>query len=524
MILHLPNHVKRILCVAATLLLAILACTRADVPAVGANGSSELASMTIAPTTPAPKASSTSPAEISPEATVTPFEPEPLVSPTFPPTPTVLATEKIETLLYEAQPGDTLWTVAVHFGVVPGDIESRDPLPDERQLIDPGQLLLIPSRIAVTGPTTRLIPDSELVFSPHATDFDVSSFAANQGGYLVSYREYVSTGWLSGPEVVAHVARDNSINPRLLLALLEYQSGWVTDPATPSGDALDYPMGFVDIRMSGLQDQLTWLANELGNGYYGWRAGTISEVTLNDGLGVRLAPDLNAGTVALQYYFSLRQTIPEWERDLSPDGFIETYITFYGDPWAYQYPLYEIGVEQPSLILPFLPGHVWAFTGGPHGAWERESAWAALDFAPASMESGCVPSDEWAVAAAPAIIVRSGEGVVVLDLDGDGREQSGWALLYLHIANEGRVEVGTLVEQGDLIGHPSCVGGIATGTHIHIARKYNGEWILADGPLPFTLSGWVAVAGSKPYQGALVKGDQIVYACPCSTQETLITR
>ncbi|MCK4693674.1 MAG: hypothetical protein KAT23_08580, partial [Anaerolineales bacterium] len=65
MILHLPNHVKRILCVAATLLLAILACTRADVPAVGANGSSELASMTIAPTTPAPKASSTSPAEIS---------------------------------------------------------------------------------------------------------------------------------------------------------------------------------------------------------------------------------------------------------------------------------------------------------------------------------------------------------------------------------------------------------------------------------------------------------------------------
>jgi len=520
----LPDSVKRILCVAATLLLATLACTRADVPAVYTIGSGELVSLTIAPTTPAPQVSSTSFVGISTEATVTPFEPEPLVSPTFPPTPIVLATEKVETLLYKAQPGDTLWTVAVHFGVVPGDIDSPDTLPDERQLIDPGQLLLIPSRLAVTGPTIRLIPDSELVFSPHVTDFDVSSFAANQGGYLAGYREYVGTGWLSGPEVVAHVARDNSINPRLLLALLEYQSGWVTDPATPSGDALEYPMGFVDIRMSGLQDQLTWLANELGNGYYGWRAGTFSEVTLSDGLVVRLAPDLNAGTVALQYYFSLRQATPGWERDLSPDGFIATYIAFFGDPWAYQYQLYEIGVEQPSLILPFLPGHVWAFTGGPHGAWERESAWAALDFAPASMESGCVVSYEWAVAAAPAIVVRSGKGVVVLDLDGDGREQSGWALLYLHIADEGRVEVGTLVEQGDLIGHPSCVGGIATGTHIHIARKYNGEWILADGPLPFELSGWVAVAGSKPYQGALVKGDQIVYACPCAIQETLIKR
>ena len=348
MILHLPKRVKRILCVAAALLLATLACTRADVPAVGANGSTELASRTIAPTTPAPPASSTSTVANPVEVTVTPFEPEPLVSPTFPPTPTVLATEKVETLLYEAQPGDTLWTVAVHFGVVPGDIESPEPLPDDRRLIDPGQLLIIPSRLAGTGPTTRLIPDSELVFSPHATDFDVSSFAASLGGYLVSYREYVGTGWLSGPEVVAHVARDNSINPRLLLALLEYQSGWVTDPSKPSGDALDYPMGFVDIRMSGLQHQLTWLANELGNGFYGWRAGTMNEVTLNDGFVVRLAPDLNAGTVALQYYFSLRQAFPEWERDLSSEGFIETYVTFFGDPWAYQHPLYEIGMEQPS--------------------------------------------------------------------------------------------------------------------------------------------------------------------------------
>jgi murein DD-endopeptidase MepM/ murein hydrolase activator NlpD len=128
------------------------------------------------------------------------------------------------------------------------------------------------------------------------------------------------------------------------------------------------------------------------------------------------------------------------------------------------------------------------------------------------------------VAAAPGLIIRSGDGVVVLDLDGDGREQSGWALLYLHVATRDRIEVGTLVEAGDLIGHPSCEGGIATGTHVHLARKYNGEWILADGPLPFELSGWVAVAGAEPYKGLLVKGDQVVIACTCSTQETHISR
>jgi murein DD-endopeptidase MepM/ murein hydrolase activator NlpD len=447
-----------------------------------------------------------------------------VVSPTFPPTPTVIATESVETILYEAQPGDTLWTVAVRFGVLPEDIESPEPLPGERLLIDPGQFLIIPLRFEVTGPNQRLIPDSELVFSPYATDFNATAFANNLGGYLTQYREIVDGIWIPGPEVVARVARDNSVNPRLLLALLEYRSGWVTNPEAPSGDAFEYPMGVIDERIPGLQRQLTWVANELGNGYYGWRSGTLTTITLQDGATLRLAPDLNAGTVALQYFYALFGNTSEWEFDLGSDGMIKTYNDFFGDPWAYQHPLYEIGVEQPSLILPFLPGRIWAFTGGSHGAWERESAWAGLDFAPASMESGCVRSDEWIVAAADGIVVRSERGVVVLDLDGDGREQSGWALLYLHVATKSRVEEGALLAEGDLIGHPSCEGGIATGTHLHLARKYNGEWILADGPLPFEMSGWVPIAGSKPYQGALVKGDQVIYACPCATHETLISR
>jgi murein DD-endopeptidase MepM/ murein hydrolase activator NlpD len=135
-----------------------------------------------------------------------------------------------------------------------------------------------------------------------------------------------------------------------------------------------------------------------------------------------------------------------------------------------------------------------------------------------------VVSEDWVTASAPGIVVRSEDGTVVLDLDGDGREQSGWALLYLHIAEQGRVEAGVFVEQGDLIGHPSCEGGIATGTHVHIARKYNGEWILADGPIPFELSGWVTHAGTKRYQGVLVKDGEEVIACPCASYQTLISR
>ena len=104
------------------------------------------------------------------------------------------------------------------------------------------------------------------------------------------------------------------------------------------------------------------------------------------------------------------------------------------------------------------------------------------------------------------------EGILVLDLDGDGDKHTGWVVFYLHIAARDRVPVGTLVKAGDFLGYPSCEGGRSTGTHIHIARKYNGEWMVADGVIPFVLSGWRPERGNEPYEGWLIKGDMRVLA------------
>ncbi|MGH2620025.1 MAG: M23 family metallopeptidase [Anaerolineales bacterium] len=418
-----------------------------------------------------------------------------------------------------------LRSVAVRFGVLPSDILLPEgERPEDSSLLSAGQIMFIPRRLGSTGPAEPLLPDSELVYSPHAIDFDISGFVEAQGGFLSEYQEIVAKRTRTGAEVVALAARDHSVNPRVLLALLEYHSGWVSQPGRPAGSAYNFPLGHLAPETQGLYRQLTWLANELGTGYYGWRAGTMTELLFPDSSLVRLAPELNAGTVALQHYFSLRTSGRSWAEAVSPTGFIETYWRLFGDPFDYAHPLYEVGIQQPELILPFLKGRIWAFTGGPHGAWERESAWAALDFAPSALEPGCADSEDWVLAAAAGLVVRSGNGVVVLDLDADGEEQTGWNLLYLHIGADALVREGQLVEQGDLLGHPSCEGGVATGTHVHLARKYNGEWILAGGPLPFTLSGWVAQAGSKPYQGALINGDQIVSACTCASHETYISR
>ncbi|HBA92316.1 MAG TPA: hypothetical protein DCZ08_11435 [Anaerolineaceae bacterium] len=76
--------------------------------------------------------------------------------------------------------------------------------------------------------------------------------------------------------------------------------------------------------------------------------------------------------------------------------------------------------------------------------------------------------------------------------------------------------------KGDPIGMPSCEGGRATGSHVHIARKYNGEWILAEGPLAFNLEGWVAKNGEAAYDGTLTKLGHSIRACVCSDRNSQI--
>jgi LysM repeat protein len=445
------------------------------------------------------------------------------------PTPTITPTEEIVNttpILYYTQAGDTLPLVAVRFGVEPEEIYSPEEIPD-RALFNPGQVLVIPNRLANITSSQHLMPDSEVVYSPSALDFDVKSFVDQSGGYLSSYSQYLATtGVTSGPDVIQRIAIENSINPRLLLAILEYQSGWVY--GSEPGGSLEYPLGREVKRDEGLYKQLAWAVNQLSFGYYGWREGRLTEIEFNDGITARLAPDLNAGTAALQYYFAQMYDSEQWVAALDlENGFPALYESMFGSPWVRALsvePLYPPDLVQPPLILPFMINQIWSYSGGPHGAWERDGAWAAVDFAPGSLEHGCFDTEVYTVAAASGLVVRSENGMVSIDLDGDGREQTGWVLIYLHVAEKGRIPPGTWVERGDLLGHPSCEGGFSTGTHLHLARKYNGEWIMADGPLPFVLSAWTVHAGEKAYDGPLPRRDQTIPANPLSPFVSRIIR
>jgi murein DD-endopeptidase MepM/ murein hydrolase activator NlpD len=413
---------------------------------------------------------------------------------------------------YIVQPLDSLHTIAQRYFVSVDMILAVNEI-SQPDYLEIGQVLTIPApQPEGIGPGFKIIPDSELVYSPSSVDFHLAEFVHQQGGYLSSYKEEVDERQFSGVKIVQRVAEEFSVNPRLLLAVLEYQSGWVTK-GEPEEETLDYPLGLPVEWRKGLYHQLAWAADNLNQGFYLWRVNGIAIWILAEGSILSIDPSINAGTAGLQHFFSQLYDGTEWERAVNPEGLFATYNNFFGYPFRLSVePIVPTDLVQPVMKLPFEKRQIWAFTGGPHGGWGSGSAWAAIDFAPPGEELGCIVSDAWITAVADGVVLRAENGAVIQDLDNDGLEQTGWTLLYMHVETRDRVRSGTFLTAGDRIGHPSCEGGISSGTHLHLARRYNGEWIPADQDVPFILDGWTTFGLGAEYDGYLRKDGRTIEA------------
>jgi LasA protease len=495
------KNFKWILATFVVIFVVLLACSRAVNPG---NGPWSVSGQNATSTPPTVSATDNSTENQSSNLVRTRAPGEPILTPT-PDSARTLPALRLEIEQYVVKAGDTLGQIARLYNI------PLDSLIEENGLINPnllsvGQILQIPAPVpGPVGSSFKILPDSELVYGPATVNFNTAQFIQDQGGYLARYREEVDKRELTGAQIVERISYEYSVNPRLILALIEYQSGWVTR-AAPDPVTFDYPLGYQDGSRKGLYRQLAWAANNLNLGYYLWRVNGIGGWLSADGSIIPVDPSINAGTAGVQLLFSLLYDRLSWDNAVSESGLFRLFSHLFGYPFDYAVePLLPPNLSQPTMQLPFEPGKAWSYTGGPHGGWGSGSAWAGLDFAPPGPALGCVTSEEWVVAVADGVILRAGDGAVVQDLHGDGLEQTGWTVLYMHIETRDRVQPGAYVRAGERIGHPSCEGGFSTGTHLHLARRYNGEWIPADQDLPFVLDGWISRGAGREYNGYLDK-------------------
>ena len=424
--------------------------------------------------------------------------------------------------VYAAQSGDTLEAVARHFGVSPAEISSPAVIPP-LGILPPGQYLVIPRTPVNQQAMEFVLPDSAVINSPCAADFDLYGYIESTEGYLREHTQKIQNTPVNGADVIQRVAENTSVNPRLLLAIVEYRAQWVLQH--PLHLNTTNPLGLYTENYTGLYLELALAARKVNTGYYAWRSGELTELIFTDGRTIRLAPDMNAGSVGVLYLFSELYPLRELEeRVYGEGGFIELYTSMFGDPMFCARevePLLTDQVTAPILELPFAFEETWTLSGGLHYDWNAGTPLGALDFAPNTVQSRCEMSPAWVLASAPGVITRADNSIVIISLVDQDKQFTGWEILYMHIAKEGMVPLGSTVLQDDPIGHPSCEGGTSSGTHVHIARKYRGEWISGGEPFPLILSGWTAYPGNVEYGGTLERNGMVVYAIPSAKSRTL---
>lgn len=441
--------------------------------------------------------------------------------------PTESRTEEAPGASHIVKAGETLTRIADRYGVSIASILQANDLvnPDHLEI---GQILQLPQTPVDYTPSLRILPDSRLVRSIGASGFDIEGFIQSQNSALRAMsaslqlrdsRGRARTQEYPASEIIKRVSLEYSVDARILLAFLEYIAGLVTNSAVEI-EAQQYPLRAREetpgLDRPGLYRQLSWLADTLNRGYYDWKYRGVTILEMPAGDRIFYEPSLNAGSVAVQFALAQMRSREAWERDIGETGLVLTYRRLFGDPFTEAHRTVPGDVTQPTLTLPFAKGEVWRFTGGFHGGWGNGSAWAAVDFSPPAEEGGagtCYVSSFPVTAVARGSIARLDDGLVVLDLDLDGDESSGWSILYLHLDRHDSLRVGQIVELGNILGYPSCAGGFSSATHLHIARRYNGEWLPADcnrcpagrDVPPFVMSHWRVVGlGSQLYQGFMV--------------------
>lgn len=437
--------------------------------------------------------------------------------------PTAVATT--EPSEYSVQAGDTLSVIALRFNTNVAALLQLNQISNPNVLYI-GQILKLPGVPKQFTPAVKTLPNGALIRGPYSGHFDVAAFISQMPGYVKEYYESWEYGAAAGglinetrsaAQIIQSVSLEYSIDVRILLTLMEYQGNWLSD-AFPRSERLSQPIAIGNGYPTGLYRQLSWAADQLNHGYYGWRFGNISTIQTITGERFGISRGLNAASVAMQALFSRLHSPSTWLVDVSSEGFIRVYREYFGDPFAEATDMIQVGhLKQPELTLPFAAEETWYFTGGPHNGWGRNSTWSAIDFAPPDSGehySRCFVSGYAARAVHEGIVVQSDSGLVLLDLDLDGDPGTGWLILYMHLSSEGRTQAGVSLDAGEIIGYPSCEGGYSTATHLHIARRYNGEWMPADCSScpeipPFVLGGWqVEMEMYQEYEGRLVRGSE----------------
>ncbi len=347
-----------------------------------------------------------------------------------------------------------------------------------------------------SAPTPTALSSTPLAVDPifhsaritYAPDFYVPEIEALFAAYDSPLRETsfrIGDRRHSLAETLVNLSSLYNLNPRVLLALMEYQSGLIRSSA-PTPEQLAWAMGYRGDggNQRGLYNQLRWANRELRRAMrdYAERADFgLPPLEFADGARREINAD-----VSLSWYMLARVLAPTTTSDQlgrAIDGLVQTYRELFADPrpaptdWpAPAEPFLHYPLDRPVRITSFFD-HEAPFlraNGSLTSFWGRREAFLSYD-GHTGWDYGSFPPDQVLAAAAGTVVFagNSDDGcatparAVIVD------HGNGYRTLYWHLD-------GLAVATGDEVGRGEVLGvsgssGCVTGPHLHFQVQYLGR-------------------------------------------------
>lgn len=332
-------------------------------------------------------------------------------------------------------------------------------------------------------------------------DFDVQAFLEQQPGVLKTYRE----GQNRASEIIEGYATYYSLNPRILLALLELVPHLLSEPSPPP-ELLIRPFG--DRGPAGFVAQIDWAAREIRAGLGPYTS--PPDVRFSDGKRVVLDLDQDPSEIAVQRFLAQGRTELQWTT--LKDQYQPLFVRLFGVEPEAATPTPRPVAGRPFLRVPW-PAIYPAVAGDPlsgkpvrmiHSSYfdhvypTVDKGEDGNDFIVTYENRGAVsynthdghdyyfpdrPIGTPIVAAAPGIayaFTARGNGVVIRHQGAyAGYETVYWHLNAFDQKFRGRIDtgVGVAVRAGDYLGTSGKSGFVVGGAHLHFEVRHNGRQV-----------------------------------------------
>jgi hypothetical protein len=353
-----------------------------------------------------------------------------------------------------------------------------------------------PTPLTTPMASVMLMTDEQFVYGPDLYDplrdgffYDVSDFTRRDAPALRTAKlQPAADGLTTADEVIDFHAHFYSVNPKLLLTLMEVLGDAWNDP-----DKARLPFGSDSISGDDLYRQSDWLAQSLATHFYAYRQGHNDPIILDN--QARFWLPANAGSYAIAKTVMQLAPASRWESILAKDGeLVSLYRRFFG-PTPSQPTRPLVVTTEPVWSLPFVVEGAWYFTGGPH-AYDGEvtNPWSSVDLQPQDIAGTCNVSNDPTRSVADGTVTYAAGNWIVIDHGG------GWQSTYYH--QEIDVTVGTVVNRGDPISRSSCAGCPGCGSHVHLNTRLNGVFQAIDSK---SFNCWVVHQGATQYAGSMTR-------------------